>query len=80
MVDQPAFGGSLLIHTTVVERQANYPNDPCRTGRTRPNVLEDVGESARAWQVMPHLPFPSMALDSKQLELTIFLSVQPIRF
>jgi hypothetical protein len=43
----PTPGGcSLFHHTTVVERQANYPNDSSRTGRTGSGILADVEEYA----------------------------------
>jgi hypothetical protein len=51
-------GCSLHLNGTVVERQTSFTDDTGRTGRTRPNFLEDVGKSARAWQVMPHPPSP----------------------
>jgi hypothetical protein len=42
MVERPGLSGSLL-HEIVVERQAHFTNDPCRTGRTRSGILENVG-------------------------------------
>jgi hypothetical protein len=54
MFEGPAPDDNVLLHETVVERQTNFTNDPGRTGRTRSNILEDVGKSARTWQELSH--------------------------